>query len=66
MSQNVPRSSETLLRTCTLHAEVRILAVYYKSMGPAHQVNELDGCQNAQTRVAAIVLMEKNKTSRVL
>ena len=47
-----------------LHAEVRILTVYGKKIcGPAHQVDELAGCQNAQMRAIANVLMEKKKTS---
>ena len=33
--------------------------------GPAHTVNELDGCQNAPTRTAPAVLMEKNQKTSV-
>ena len=33
--------------------------------GPAHQVSELDGCQNAQTRAAAGVYMEKNEKTSI-
>lgn len=46
---------------CTLHAEVHILAVIH---GPAHQIN---GRENAQTKAAADISMEKNdKTLKCL
>ena len=36
-----------------------------KICGPTHKVNELDGCQNAWTRAATDVSMEKNKTTSI-
>ena len=49
----------------TLHAEIRILAVYAKYVAPPTKVNELDGCQNDRTRAAADVSMEKNEKTNV-
>ena len=37
-----------------------------KIRGPAHKVNELDGCQNARTRAAPAVSMEENEKTSVL
>ena len=36
-----------------------------KIRGPAHKVNELDGCQNIRMRAALTVSMEKNKKTSV-
>ena len=69
MNQNVPglpiikmfsKHNETLLRT--LHAEVRILAIYAKYVAtPTKSKNYIDGCQNIGKTAVAGVSMEKNE-----
>ena len=44
----------------TLHAEVRVFAVYGKYVAPPTK-SEPDGCQNVGNRAAAGVSMEKNE-----
>ena len=51
-------AESTLATYCTRKS---VYSPFIKIRGPAHKVNELDGCQNTRTRAALAVSMEKNE-----
>ena len=54
------------MKHCHVHCmQKSIYSLFIKIRGLAHKVNKLDGWQNARTRAAADILMEKNETTSV-